>query len=335
MIKEDKIRRIWYGTEQPGWALLILSKIFSKLAALRRRLYKLGLLKSHKLSAPVIVIGNITAGGGGKTPMVIWLVNYLKEKGYKPGIVSRGHGGKRKVEPMFVTAHADAQASGDEPLLMAQHTGVPVMVGKSRVKAAQALIKQYKVNIIVSDDGMQHYAMHRDAEIVMLDAAWQTGNQQFIPAGPLREPLSRLEQVDMTIYKGIVEGKHHFRYQIDRIYRLNKASEAQDIESFRGKKIHAIAGIANPNSFFSLLAENGLAVVKHPLPDHHQIQATELEQYTEPNSVFMMTEKDAVKCIDLKLDNIWVVRLKISLHKDSVQAIDQLIKKATDKKSKL
>lgn len=333
MIKEDKIRRIWYGSEEPSLILRALSKVFSKSVALRRKLYQLGLLRTHKLSVPVIVIGNITAGGSGKTPMVIWLVNYLKEKGFKPGIISRGYGGKRKVEPMFVTAHANAQASGDEPLLMAQHTGVPVMVGKSRVTAAQALIKQYKVNIIIADDGMQHYAMHRDAEIVMLDATWKTGNQQFIPAGPLREPLSRLKQVDLTIYKGIIEGKHHFRYQIDCIYRLNKASETQNIESFRGKKIHAIAAIANPDSFFQLLAENGLAVVKHPLPDHRHIQESDLIKHTEPDDILMITEKDAVKCTDLKRENIWVVRLKIGLHKETVQVIDQVIQKATDNKN--
>ncbi len=321
--KEEQIRAIWYGQQTPKLWARMLSHVFARLAAFRRKLYQLGLLRSHKLKVPVIIVGNITAGGGGKTPMVIWLVNHLKSMGYKPGIISRGYGGKRKVEPMFVTPHADAHASGDEPLLMAQKTQAPVMVGKDRVKAGQQLIAQYNVNIIISDDGMQHYALKRDAEIVMLDANWETGNNRFIPAGPLREPLSRLDQVDLVVYKGDKADSHGYQLAIASVYPLGHPSQSQDIATFRSQKIHAVAGIANPNSFFKLLSQHGLAIVKNPLPDHHQISTEDLT-FDDEHAV-MITEKDAVKCQNIQAKNIWVVRLEIIMKTQTQTAIEQLI----------
>ncbi|WP_218944285.1 tetraacyldisaccharide 4'-kinase [Marinicella rhabdoformis] len=301
----------------------MLSKAFQKIAALRRKVYRLGLLRSTQLKVPVIIVGNITAGGGGKTPMVIWLVNHLKTLGYKPGIISRGYGGKRKVEPMFVTPHADAHASGDEALLMAQKTQAPVMVGKDRAKAGKQLIAQYNVNVIVSDDGMQHYALKRDIEIVMLDAKWQTGNNMFLPAGPLREPLTRLDEADIVIYKGSFPDKHHYELGIKSIYPLGHPSKQIDITTFRSQKIHAVAGIANPNSFFNLLSKEGLAIIKKPLPDHHEIAFDDL--CFDDDYPIMITEKDAVKCDQFDSKNIWVVQLKIIMKPDTIHQINGLI----------
>lgn len=321
--KEDKIRAIWYGDQAPGLMSRVLSKVFQNIAAFRRKLYQIGIFRSTRLKVPVIIVGNITAGGGGKTPMVIWLVNHLKTLGYKPGIISRGYGGKRKVEPMFVTPHADSHASGDEPLLMAQKTQVPVMVGKDRSKAGKQLIAQYNVNVIVSDDGMQHYALKRDLELVMLDAKWQTGNNMFLPAGPLREPLTRLSEADLVIYKGHLDDKHHYKLGIESVYPLGHPSKPVDIKSFRSQKIHAVAGIANPSSFFNLLSKEGLAIIKKPLPDHHEITSDDIS--FDDDAPIMMTEKDAVKCTQFNLNNIWVVQLKIIMEPETVSEINDLI----------
>lgn len=324
-VNEDKIRKRWYGGGKVSGMAKFGAKIFSGLVATRKKLYAIGVKKTHKLKVPVIVIGNITAGGGGKTPMVIWLSKHLKSLGYRPGIVSRGYGGKRKVEPMFVTANANPAASGDEPLLMAKNTGLPVMVGKDRVKAAKALINSYSVNVIVADDGMQHLALGRDAEIVMLDAKWRTGNHQMIPAGPLREPLERLNDVDLVVFKGPFENQHHYCLEIDEIYQLNHHKKTKEITSFRNQKVVAIAGIANPEGFFNSLSQAGIAVVKTPYPDHYEFNENDFTGYQD--NLILMTEKDAVKCEHMQLPNVWVVKVKVKMPEATEQAINQLIEK--------
>lgn len=323
-MNEEKIRQRWYGSGPVQWWHSLGAKIFAFIVALRKKLYAVGLLKKHQLKVPVIVVGNITAGGGGKTPMVIWLSNHLKSLGYKPGIISRGYGGSRKVEPMFVTANANPNATGDEPLLMAKKTQLPVMVGKDRVKAAKALIKNYSVNVIVSDDGMQHMALGRDAEIVMIDAKWRTGNNLMIPAGPLREPLERLNSVDLVVFKGFVEKQHHYITVIDSIHQLNHVNVNKDVADFRNKKVVAMAGIANPDSFFALLSAAGMAILKQPLPDHHDFSATDFEPHQGTD--VLITEKDAVKCENLNLKNVWVVKIKLELPKNTTQALEGIIK---------
>ncbi len=322
-MNESKLLKVWYGQQQPNVMLRSLSWLFKRLSGTRRWLYQSKILRSHQVKVPVIIVGNITAGGGGKTPMVIWLVNHLKSKGLRPGIISRGHGGKRKVEPMFVTPQANPVATGDEPLLMAQSTQVPVMVGKDRVKAAKQLIAQYNVNVIISDDGMQHYALKRDAEIIMIDAQWQTGNNRFIPAGPLREPLDRMKAADLIVYKGQMNDHLHYVMTVESIYKLNNPSIQRELSGLRNQKIHAMAGIANPDSFFKLLSKLGLAVIKHPLPDHHQYNESDFNHVGE--DLILMTEKDAVKCAQFTDKDIWVVKVSASPTAETVKCIDSLI----------
>ncbi len=324
-VNEDKVRKRWYGGGKVGLLSKMLAAIFSVVVASRTKLYGLGLFKTHRLKVPVLIVGNITAGGGGKTPMVIWLANHLKSMGYRPGIVSRGYGGKRKVEPMYVTPNANPLASGDEPLLMAKSTQLPVMVGKDRVKAAKALIKNYSVNVIVADDGLQHLALGRDAEIVMLDAKWRTGNHLMMPAGPLREPLERLNSVDLVVFKGFFENQHHYELTIDCIHQLNHSQNTKDLSEFRNQKVVAMAGIANPNGFFSLLSNVGMAIIKHPLPDHHQFIAKDFEDQQE--TMVLITEKDAVKCEQMKLSNVWVVKVKVAMPEKTLKALNQIIEK--------
>ena len=319
----EKVHAVWYQQKQPSKIQLLLSKLFGGVVAFRKYLYKIKILRSHKVKAPVFVIGNITAGGGGKTPVVIWLTNKLRELGHKPGIISRGYGGKRDVEPMYVTPHTSAAASGDEALLLARKTEAPVFVAKKRIKAARQLIRQYQVNCIVSDDGMQHYALHRDAEIVMIDAALGLGNERMLPAGPLREKKERLQDVDMVLYKGHKEDAAYYEFKPGEIYQLNKPSQKAKLSDFRSQKLHAMAGIANPDSFFKMLSAQGLAIIKRYLPDHHQLKPEDFE--FEDDFPILITEKDAVKCTDFALDNVWVVSMEIEMNAQAETAFKDLI----------
>lgn len=321
--QQHKWNQRWYSDKPVGLFHRFLAKLFAAIYHSRRFLYHIKILKTHRFNKPVLVVGNITVGGGGKTPMVIYLAQQLMAQGLRVGVVSRGYGGQRKVEPMLVTPGADPAASGDEPLLMAKTLKIPVMVARKRAQAVKALIKQHNVDVVVSDDGLQHYAMSRDAEIVMLDNKRQIGNGLLLPAGPLREPAKRLDNVDLIVYKGQVEQGLYYQHEIAQIYQLIQPKNSRDVADFRSQKIIAMAGIARPDSFFSLLADNGLAVLKQPKPDHHVFQADDFsdEQMT------LITEKDAVKCAGIKNPNIWVVKTRIVPTADTKDALTQLIDK--------
>ncbi len=324
--KQQKLNKIWYEGQAIPMRYKILAKIFSILSGFRRKLYALGVLKSIKIKCPVVIVGNISVGGVGKTPFVMWLVNQLKAQGYKVGVVSRGYGGKREHEPMLVIPQTSAKASGDEALLIAKHTDAPVFVGKNRVKAAQKLLLDYRVDVIIADDGLQHYALNRDVEIVLIDTKYGLGNKQLLPAGPLREEKSRLNSVDMIIYKGEVADKEadYFSYEPLMVYELGNIKNQKDLQSFRNQRIQALAGIAHPDSFFKLLSAQGLAVVKHPLDDH-EVLTEQHFQFDNDDPIFI-TEKDAVKCIDMKIKNVWVVVLKLVVKKETKQKVMDLIK---------
>jgi len=322
--KQQKLNKIWYQGAAIPLRYKLLSKLFAFVSGFRRKLYKIGLLKSRKIKCPVVIVGNISVGGVGKTPFVMWLVNQLKAQGYKVGVVSRGYGGKREHEPLLVIPQTSAKASGDEALLIARHTDAPVFVGKNRVKAARKLLLDYRVDIIISDDGLQHYALKRDLEFVLIDASYGLGNEQLLPAGPLREEKSRLDSVDMIVYKGEKLGENYFTYEPLMVYQLGNTKNQSDLQSFRNQRIHALAGIAHPDSFFKMLSAQGLAVVKHPLDDH-EILAEKHFQFDNNDPIFI-TEKDAVKCTDMKLKNVWVVVLKLVVRAETKTKIIELIK---------
>lgn len=318
---DDHWNQRWYGDKPPALIYRLLASVFGALSGVRRLFYRLKIIKTQRFSVPVIVVGNITVGGGGKTPMVIYLAQLLQTGGRRVGIVSRGYGGQRKVEPMLVTPGADAAASGDEPLLMAKTLNLPVIVAKKRSQAVQTLISQHHVDVVLSDDGLQHYGMGRDAEIVMLDADRQLGNGYLLPAGPLREKPERLNQADLVIYKGEGAGDLFYQHRIDCIYRLNQPKSTRSIESLRSQKIMAMAGIANPEGFFTMLSANGLAVVKQPKADHHVFTDADFsDQY-----VTLITEKDAVKCAGIQHPDVWVVKTRIELSAKATQAINDLL----------
>lgn len=323
MSKHQKLNNIWYKGATIPLRFVLLSKFFLMASGVRRKLYQWRILRTQKVSCPVVIVGNITVGGVGKTPFVIWLVNQLQSRGYKVGVVSRGYGGKREHEPLLVIPQTSAKASGDEALLIAKHTEAPVYVGKNRVKAAKQLLIDYKVDVIISDDGLQHYALGRDLEFVLIDAKYGLGNEKLLPSGPLRESRQRLKTVDRIIFKGKRLDSHYFYYKPLLVYALGDTRKQRKIESFRNQKINALAGIAHPDSFFNMLSDQGLAVVKHPLDDHESLTQEHFE-FNDDNPIFI-TEKDAVKCQDMELENVWVVVLKLEVKKETANDVLDLI----------
>ncbi|MDH3354477.1 MAG: tetraacyldisaccharide 4'-kinase [Chromatiales bacterium] len=323
------IESAWQHRGVVAWMLYPLSRLFALIAATRRLLYRLNLLKSYRVGAPIIVVGNITVGGSGKTPMVVWLCRELQRLGKNPGIISRGYGGQAESWPQDVTTESDPQMVGDEAVLLAHRTGCPMVVGADRVAAAQMLYEKHPVDIIISDDGLQHYRMHRDIELVVVDGERRFGNGFLLPAGPLREPLKRLKKVDFVINNGGSLNHHGqteevaMSLQPQQLYHL-KSRESVGMDEFiqrLGKTVHAVAGIGNPARFFNLLSEQGFAVTEHPFIDHHPFQQSDLQ--LSPELPIIMTEKDAVKCEKFPLDNLWVLPVEAELRDGFAEEIIQ------------
>jgi tetraacyldisaccharide 4'-kinase len=284
----------WARRGAIAWLLWPVSLLFGLAVFLRRILYFLHLLKSEHPGLPVIVVGNLTVGGTGKTPLVIWIAELLARNGWTPGVISRGYGGAATA-PRAVTIAADPREVGDEPVLIARRSGCPVWVGPDRVQVAALLRRaEPKVDVLISDDGLQHYRLRRDLEIAVVGGF---GNGFLLPAGPMREPRSRLKTVDRVIENMPLEG--------DTVHRMSDARERQPLKAFAGQKVHAVAGIGDPNRFFAQLAQAGLSVVPHPFPDHHPFTAKDLE--FGDDAPVLMTEKDAVKLRSAPRPNWWVL----------------------------
>lgn len=255
--------------------------------------------------AAIVVVGNITVGGTGKTPLVVWLCRYLREQGFWPGVVSRGYGGRPVDQPREVTARSDPREVGDEPVLIAQRTGSPVFVDPDRRRAAEALLMRYRCDVIVSDDGLQHYRLPRDIEIAVVDGDRRFGNGLCLPAGPLREPLSRLHEVDFIVTNGRPQaGEHPMKLTVQRAMNLADPSKTRALKSFRAERgVHAVAGIGNPQRFFDLFAAEDIRFEAHAFPDHHPFTEADLD-FGDSRPV-LMTEKDAVKCRGFAKPHHW------------------------------
>jgi tetraacyldisaccharide 4'-kinase len=292
---------------------------------LRREAYRRGWLETVELAAPVVVVGNVSVGGTGKTPFVIWLAAQLRQHGRRVGIVTRGYRGKSAQWPRVVTADADPAEVGDEPVLLARRTGCPVVAGPDRVAAAEALLKSAAVDVLLADDGLQHYRLGRRFEIAVVDGVRGMGNGLCLPAGPLREPPARLQEVDAIVVNGGKWGHvgvFRARAVVTRVYNLRDGSE-RALESFRGSAVHAVAGIGNPQRFFDLLDDAGLDVIPHPLADHAEIGTAELT-FDEPGPV-LITEKDAVKCERLAPADVWCVVVDLAFDADSTARLMRLV----------
>jgi tetraacyldisaccharide 4'-kinase len=285
--------RHWYRLSAVSILLYPLSLVFRLLVAVRRLLFKLGALPSVRLHIPVVVVGNLTVGGTGKTPLVLALAKALRRRGLRPGILSRGYG-RASASPRSVAAGDEAERVGDEPLLLAERSGCPVWVGADRVAAARALCAAHPdCNIILCDDGLQHYRLQRDFEIAVEDERG-LGNGLLLPAGPLREPAGRRVDAKVRNEREPAHGTFAMRLVAAGMYRVGDASAPLAPSELSGKKLHAVAGIGNPGRFFATLSGMGLAFTAHPFPDHHAFRASDLE-FADCDFV-LMTEKDAVKC---------------------------------------
>jgi len=291
--------------------LLPLSGLFLIVSTLRRLAYRLGLLRAHRLPVPVLVVGNITAGGAGKTPLVLWLVDALRQAGHRPGVISRGHGGRQKG-PAAVTALSDPGEVGDEPVLIARRAGCPVWIGRRRALAGQALLAAHpEVDVLLTDDGLQHYALARDLEIAVVDGERRFGNGWPLPAGPLRELPARLNRVDAVVVNGggtdwLLAGAPAFSMHLhpSRLRKLTEPGRVDDPALLAGRKLHAVAGIGHPERFFATLRGLGAEVVPHAFPDHHPYRPADL-----PEGPLVMTEKDAVKCAAFAPEAAWVLEV--------------------------
>jgi tetraacyldisaccharide 4'-kinase len=289
------------------WHILLipLSWLFWIFINCRRKAYEFGLLKSYRPLVPLIVVGNISVGGTGKTPLVIWLVEQLRQAGYRPAVISRGYGAI-KASVQAVCVDSLPTDVGDEPVLLAKRTGCPVWVGADRVAVQRELLKAHPdCNVLISDDGLQHYRMQRDIELVVVDAARGFGNGWLLPAGPLREPLARLSSVDALVYNG--DQEHSVGYgmmlQAGAIHNLLEGGLTIDVAALQGLKIHAVAGIGNPQRFFKQLQDLGLLIETHVFPDHHAFRAEDMA--FGDDAPVLMTEKDAVKCAVFARSNWW------------------------------
>lgn len=320
------LQRLWFEQRRLSpalWLLAPLAGLYAAVAARNRHH-----ARPERLAVPVIVVGNITVGGAGKTPLTLWLAGQLKARGWCPGIVSRGYGSKESL-PRQVRADSVAVDVGDEPILLARRSGAPVWVGRDRVAAGRALLAEHpEVNVIVCDDGLQHYRLARDVELAVFDGRG-IGNGWRLPAGPMREPLSRLSGVDAVICNGVADGRlpsspprFTMRLRAGDFYRLGDPRQRCSAASLVGRRLHALVGIGDPGRFFRTLEALGLRFERHPFPDHHPYSAADLA--FAKDSVLLMTEKDAVKCAGLTVGETWVLPVEAEL---SPALIDLILEK--------
>ena len=330
------MEQYWYRKPErvPFWARM-LSFFFQTSVVIRRIFYILFFFRVYKAKVPVIVIGNINVGGTGKTPVIEWLVQELKRRGYSPGIVGRGYGGKAEKWPQQVRPDSDPFMVGDEAVLLARHCECPMAVGPERVVAIKQLTKYNKIDVIISDNGILHYAMGRDMEIAVIDGQRRFGNGYCLPAGPLREPVGRIDNVDFCINNGgdVQPREYGMQIRLIELVNLKDPNKTMQINELKGKRAHAVAGIGNPQRFFDQLQEQGIKIEQHPFEDHHHYCADDLDFGDQ--DIVLMTEKDAVKCERFARDNDWYVRSKADIDKELGRKILESLEKKSQPQGKI
>lgn len=301
----ELVEDIWYGDHPLRYPLIPAGWCYGLWMRLRYFTYSRGIIPVQPLGVPVIVVGNLTVGGTGKTPLIIWLCDYLRQEGYKPGVVSRGYGGMNSRLPQQVRSDSNPYQVGDEPVLIARRTGCPVATFSRRYLAARQLLEHSECDILLCDDGLQHLAVARDIEIAVVDGDRRFGNGLCLPAGPLREPVSRLGSVDMVVANGKA-GRNEFLME----YRYRdpvpvRGGRSQPIGRFNGMTVHVVTGIGNPDRFHAWLKKQGLRLITHVYPDHHPFRPKDL--HFGDDLPVVMTEKDAVKCRDFAPEDCWYI----------------------------
>jgi tetraacyldisaccharide 4'-kinase len=310
---QQRLTELWYREAARPSLLQPLSWLYGAALALRRRAYASGLMGTERAGKPVVVVGNLTVGGTGKTPLTLWLAGELGARGLKVGLLSRGYGGHGGRQPRSVDTHSRWQEVGDEPLILARRSACPTVVAADRAAGARELAAQ-AVDVIVADDGLQHLRLGRDCQIVVIDGARGFGNRRLLPAGPLREPLDALSGADALVVNGAPAhaslaglARHAFLMSLaaEQALRIDARAPPLPLGAFRGQRVHAVAGIGNPQRFFETLRTHGIEVLGHPFPDHHPLRAAELD-FGDQLPV-LMTEKDAVKCAPFADPRLWYV----------------------------
>ncbi|XBS71079.1 tetraacyldisaccharide 4'-kinase [Acerihabitans sp. KWT182] len=324
------IERLWFGPSRWYWPLLPLSWLYGLVSAARRAGYRLGWRKASRFPLPVVVVGNLTAGGNGKTPVVLWLVTHLQQRGWRVGVVSRGYGGRAERYPLLLNDKTLPAEAGDEPVLIFRRTGAPVAVSPLRADAVAALLRQQPLDVVVTDDGLQHYALARDIEWVVIDGMRRFGNGWWLPAGPMRERAHRLRSVDAVITNGgqALSGEVPMRLQAGLAVNLVDGRTC-GVEKLA--PVVAMAGIGHPPRFFATLRAQGIIPVKEvAFADHQTYRRQQLTALTMPGQSLVMTEKDAVKCRDFAQRNWWYIPVDARLPDGEVERllapIEQLIK---------
>ena len=325
----ERLQQHWYRLSPLHVLLYPASLIFRALVALRRFLYRSGVFAAPKFHVPIVIIGNISVGGTGKTPLTLWLAQQFIDEGWHPGIISRGYrkSGNKNASPRCVTADDSSDEVGDEPLLLAQRNLCPVWIGRDRPAVVAALLLAHpECDIILSDDGLQHYRLHRDAEIVVIDGTRRFGNGLLLPAGPLREPVSRLHDVDAIVVNGGNAKENEFAMSLHgtRFHNLLNPEIIVSANDLSGQRLQAIAGIGHPQRFFDHLQELGLHCSGRAFTDHHEFTASDLA-FDDADAI-LMTEKDAVKCTAFATEKHWVLRVDAQVSPALAQLI---IKKVT------
>lgn len=315
--------KIWRTKNVISLVLFPLSILFYLITWIRRKLYVLGILKSYRASIPVLVVGNISVGGNGKTPVVVWLVEQLKQKGIRVGVVSRGYGGKNKQFPQLVNATSSAEQMGDEPVLIAQRTGVPVAISPNRAESIALLLAQFELDLIITDDGLQHYALQRDMEWVVIDGERRFGNGFLLPAGGLRELPSRLNEVQAVICNGKNAKKGEYSMSLNSAIAINLKNQTQrPLSDFQQTQNVAMAGIGYPPRFFAMLESLRIPLQStYAFADHQAFEFDHLSSLANESQQLLMTEKDAVKCKTFAQENWWYIPVNAEIEQG-----EQLIK---------
>ncbi|WP_458072059.1 tetraacyldisaccharide 4'-kinase [Rhodanobacter sp. BL-MT-08] len=305
----DTLESAWYGGGRAPWWTSPLSIFYGAAIALRRALYRAGALRSVALPVPVIVIGNLSVGGTGKTPLTIAVVDELRKRGFRPGVVSRGYGGTQR-DPLLLESAPDPSLVGDEPCLI-HASGAPVAVGRDRPAAARLLLDA-GCDVVIADDGLQHYRLARDVEICVIDGARRFGNRRLLPAGPLREPMRRLQRADLRVCNGgdAADGEYAMRLVGGLVVSL-VGDRRESLQAFAGLRVHAVAAIGNPQRFFDSLRGAGIEVIEHAFADHHRFAPAELD--FADDLPLLMTDKDAVKCRGFAQPHWWRVPVRAGL----------------------
>ncbi|MEP0175605.1 MAG: tetraacyldisaccharide 4'-kinase [Paraglaciecola sp.] len=330
------IDKLWYSPSWYHWPLIILllplTLLFWGVSASRRLAFNAGVKKSTSVAAPVIVVGNISVGGNGKTPLVVYLAKRLRQEGYHPGVLSRGYGAKQTSFPHFVTVSCTADQVGDEPVLMRQHINCPLVIDPIRARGANKLVDEHKCNVIICDDGLQHYALERDIEIVVMDGQRLTGNGCLLPSGPLREGQWRLKSVDFVVLNGGLanNGEYLMALESGRLVNVSNPNKSLSIHDL-SQDVTAIAAIGNPQRFFTMLEQKQVKLKAcTSFVDHHQFTIKDI-----PDGIVVMTEKDAVKCREFAHKDCWYLPVNAHLPQQFDTKLIQNLKHVSENKKRL